>query len=152
MKEEFKSWANNFEAIYTQIKTAQETFRDETSVSTHFLRDLENTLRSLRRVSETCLEWTERTESKWICLKDGGPNPFEISHSLRCFDGENIARLILEIDSFMMLSIRDSDQKRINTHVSLETKLKKTAGELRKFIQELEKGYQEEEKNVDHCK
>jgi len=131
-----------FRTTQEALTEAALNFREHTSISYQRCRTLVQTLQELRKQTNACLEF-------FHC---GKASPFSRSNSyhyvtnnLERLDGEQTARLILEVDLFGSLVLHGSyDEKlsqarqRIEMHVTLQDRLRKEVKDLKELISYME--------------
>jgi uncharacterized protein YyaL (SSP411 family) len=118
---------DDFQADEQAMKQAAQTFREALHVNPRQCSEVITALQAVRQRAASCIELLDEQEKPvFMPLRDGVLLP------LHCLDGEETARLILQLDAFRSLCIKTgADRERITTHVQLQTALARSVKHVR---------------------
>jgi len=110
---------DDFQADEQAVKQAAQTFREALHISPRQCREVITILQAIRHRAASCIELLDEQEKPVFM-----PLRYGVLLPLHCLDGEETARLILQLDAFRFLCINtQADRQRITTHVQLQTAL-----------------------------
>ncbi|MGH2496517.1 MAG: hypothetical protein ACRDIV_17605 [Ktedonobacteraceae bacterium] len=125
----------DFQAEEQAVKRAAQTFREALHISPRQCSDVITVLQTIRKRAAACSELLDEQEQPVF-----KPLRYEVLSPLSSLDGEETARLILQLDAFRILCIKTgADRERINTHVQLQTALADSVKQIRDLNTALEK-------------